>query len=252
MYTKNDVLKFKKAYFNRAVLKEGLDKTYRHLTLSYSLAYKDYLDNGVNGDKVLQCQRQLSDFHDLIGDFKYNACIRVSKSRYNKIEKCKDKSNLVVKSGRAIFLTLTFTDLVLEKTSEETRRRYVARYLKSTCDFYIANQDFGKKKGREHYHALVYGKNGNVSLKKWLYGAINAERVKDTEDDITRTAKYVCKLSFHSVKDTASTKRLIYSRNNENFKDFIFKQCQRKSLRDFMAELKEASKTDEELIKEIF
>lgn len=47
--------------------------------------------------------------------------------------------------GDAIFLTFTFNDATLKATSPETRRRYVARYLKQHSDNFVANIDYGKR-----------------------------------------------------------------------------------------------------------
>lgn len=137
---------------------------------------------------------------------------RLQKSRKAKTIKVVKKITRLVKSGQAVFLTLTFTDNTLNNTTPETRRRYVARYLKSQCDFYVANIDFGEDNGREHYHALV---NGRVNLKMWLYGAINSEKAHTSAKDKERIAKYITKLTYHAIKSSTCplNQRLIYSRN---------------------------------------
>lgn len=134
-----------------------------------------------------------------------------------------------------IFLTLTFSDKVLQNTTPETRRRYVTRYLKSQSAYYIANIDFGSLNGREHYHAVILGK---VSLSDWEYGIINAEsvgnrssltrknipiRYKNLPEEIARQkmrvdterklSKYVSKLTNHAIKETTKRNAIIYSRD---------------------------------------
>lgn len=109
-----------------------------------------------------------------------------------------------------VFVTLTFRDDVLERTVEETRRRYVTRYLKSQSEHYVANLDYGGKKGREHYHAVVQGR---VDPKAWEYGALNVKKVRNGTNDSLKLAKYVNKLTNHAIKDTCKRSAIIYSRD---------------------------------------
>ena len=115
----------------------------------------------------------------------------------------------MLESGNCIFLTFTFTDEVLAKTNEDTRRQKVRRYLSSYNCEYVANIDFGKKNGREHYHALI--QCNNVDYNAFDYGALNGERVRST-NDFAKLAKYISKLTNHAIKDTAKGSRLIYNR----------------------------------------
>lgn len=118
--------------------------------------------------------------------------------------------------GHVQFLTLTFTDECLRKTSKETRRKYVRRFLKKYCSCYIANIDYGGKNGREHYHAVVVSEH--VEFKEWhKYGAIKTEKVRDTQDDSERLARYITKLARHSYKSNEGMMdRMLYSRNTKN------------------------------------
>lgn len=143
---------------------------------------------------------------------------------YKHIERC-------ILSRNAVFLTLTFTDDVLEKTTPETRRRYVARALKEQCFEYVANVDYGNagktktykdKNGlervntcREHYHAIVALPEGSKGfcMDKWkeLYGFAFAERIP--VKDFRKVSRYVGKLSLHAIKKNGhKPPRLIYSR----------------------------------------
>lgn len=143
----------------------------------------------------------------------YQACKSLSDCKWHKKQKIEKRFEKVVECEKAIFLTLTFTDEVLEKTNEETRAKYVKRFLKSQCAKYVANIDFGAKKEREHYHALVMPLDGSISLKEWhKYGGIKAERVKNTEKDCEKVSKYVAKLSNHALKNTGRMPRIIFSR----------------------------------------
>lgn len=134
----------------------------------------------------------------------------LNESKKRKASKVRKKVQELVLSDNAVFITLTFTNETLEKTSAETRRRYVARYLKANSKKYVANIDFGGKNGREHYHAIV---EGNIDFSKWYdYGAIDAEKIRSNEKDLVKTSYYVSKLSNHALKVPGITPRLIYSR----------------------------------------
>lgn len=110
------------------------------------------------------------------------------------------------------FLTLTFTDDVLASTSEDTRRRYVARFLKSISQNYVGNIDYGKLNEREHYHAIVEG--DQLDLSSWTYGFTKCIKVgySDIITDTARLSKYINKLSNHATKKTTKGKKIIYSR----------------------------------------
>lgn len=138
---------------------------------------------------------------------KYDCAIRLLQSSHNKIKKIRKKVRDLIEDGNAIFITLTFTDDVLAKTSPLTRRRYVARYLKQQSDVYVANIDFSPKQ-REHYHAIV---GSRCNLSQWSYGYSYAEQIRNQDKDVKRTTNYVAKLTNHALKVNAT--RLIYSRD---------------------------------------
>lgn len=132
-------------------------------------------------------------------------------SQHRKKTRVKKKIGGIVEDNEAVFLTLTFDDKVLSTTSKETRRRYVRRFLKQVSDVYVANIDYGKLNGREHYHAVV---NKSVNLAYWhKYGGIKAEKIRSKADDTERVSKYISKLSHHALKNRGDMTRLIYSRN---------------------------------------
>lgn len=143
---------------------------------------------------------------------RYDCAMKLNESKYKKAKRIREKIGNLIKEGNAIFLTLTFTDVVLSKTSPTTRRRYVARYLKEQSPFYVANIDFGGKNGREHYHAIV---NNRIDYQPWRknYGAIKGEIVRNQDEDVMRTSKYVAKLTNHALKVSGVVPRLIYSRD---------------------------------------
>lgn len=112
--------------------------------------------------------------------------------------------------GNVVFLTLTFTDDILDSTSNVTRRRYVARFLKSVSNNYVGNVDYGAEKGREHYHAVLLTDTDDFS--GWTYGFYKAEKVRKEGVDALRVAKYISKLTNHAIKETTKRNALIYSR----------------------------------------
>lgn len=244
-----NITKAQWADLKRYVLTSELDKDLRHLTLNRYNAIKME-----DSDLFFKAESEIASFKEQCGEPLYKAIESINNTRYHRIKKVKEKINDIVSSGRAIFLTITFSPHTMDITSEDTRRRYVSRFLKETCYCYVANQDFGEKNDREHYHAVVYGKNGSVNLKKWIYGRIDAERVRNTKNDLGALARYVTKLTNHAVKDSASTKRLIYSRKNSEFRKKVKDDIKRINVRAFIADLMAAGNepSDEELIKQIF
>ena len=141
-------------------------------------------------EDVLLCQRYCKNF--------YNRNIRLSK----KIEK------IITDYESPVFITLTFNDSSLDFLSYETRRKYVRRWLNSQGVLYVANVDFGKENGREHYHGVV---NKRIDPKSWQYGSCNCEMIYNK--NCKALAKYINKLTNHALKDSANNgARIIYSR----------------------------------------
>ena len=99
------------------------------------------------------------------------------------------------------FLTLTWRDEHLDGLSERTRHRYVARFLEENTRDYYANQDFGSRTEREHFHAVVALKS---EMNKWPYGFAKLKAIKRPADSTTRhkLATYLLKLVNHAGKAT--------------------------------------------------
>lgn len=135
---------------------------------------------------------------------------RINLAYYARVRRLKDYIASMLLDGTCYFLTLTFTDSVLAKTSAQTRRKYVTLFLKTLSDTYCANIDFGSENGREHYHAVVMA--DSVVMSRWdSYGFSNAKKIR-SEADYTPIAKYVSKLANHAVKATTRGSKAIYSR----------------------------------------
>lgn len=140
----------------------------------------------------------------------WHLCEQLYSSHNAKCNRVKDKieSILYDEFGNlrdCLFVSLNFKDSVLASTSQETRRKYVRRFLKSQYDNYVANIDFGAMNGREHYHSVFGG--SFVNPHAWPYGNVDFEHIRKTPEKI---AYYINKLTYHSVKDT--TGYVIYSR----------------------------------------
>lgn len=185
----------------------------------YSNDYKAYcIDNGlldyyINKSKEIYKNNDIEELSQwLIDSYRYeylDCSKRLLESKYRKYARAREHINDLVLSGSAIFITLTFTDEVLSKTSANTRRKYVARFLKEQSPFYVANIDYSPSKQREHYHAVVCNR---VDMSAWRYGYVWVEQVRAHDFSVKRVAKYVAKLTSHAFKVNAS--RLIYSRNS--------------------------------------
>ena len=135
---------------------------------------------------------------------------KINNSSNKRVKRLKDRIERYLSMGCCIWLTLTFTDAVLSKTTEETRKRYVARFLKSQSPYYIANIDYGSTTEREHYHAVVM--TDFVDMTKWSYGFAYTERIKNHIKTSTKISKYVSKLCNHAIKETTKRSCYIYSR----------------------------------------
>lgn len=149
---------------------------------------------------------------------------RLNHSRYQRIRRLKNFIFGLISNYECVFLTFTFNDNSLNNQTAETRKTYVTRYLKQYDAPYVANIDFGKQNGREHYHAVV-GCN-KLDYKSWKGGIINGERVRDTKKSSEKLAKYVAKLTNHAIKETAKRSSLIYSRSEKT------KELMRKTLEE--------------------
>lgn len=127
-----------------------------------------------------------------------------------------------VYGGELYFCTFTFSDDYMEKTTADTRRQRVRRTLqKSGALDYYGNIDFGKKNGREHYHAVVYGspfvlgeipniEKGKEHLELMAFeeytkkvGFVSVELVGNGADGSGSSAlgKYIQKFTNHATKD---------------------------------------------------
>ena len=200
------------------VISNGMAKWQREISLTYFKQYQEDKHLALTGELIEQwkpmsigkANLMTQMFHEEFEE-EYQECIRVNKAYYNRVCRLKEKINDMLLLGQCIFLTLTFTDKVLDNTNEDTRKRYVKRYLKDVSPLYVANIDYGAKNEREHYHAIVLGDFINYS--NWhKYGAIKGELIHIENDTNKKLAKYVSKLTNHAIKETTRRNCVIYSR----------------------------------------
>ena len=142
--------------------------------------------------------------------FLYHEAEKINSASLKRNQRLKKRIASYINSGNCLFLTLTFNDDVLERTNEETRRKYVRRFLKSYSNCYVANIDYGLENEREHYHAvMVYP--FRIDSTEWPYGFSNIKKVKMGSE--SAISKYINKLTNHAIKNTSKRNALIYSQD---------------------------------------
>lgn len=199
------------------VLSNGMVEIQKKLSLTHFKMYQEQKALYENGE-IIENWKPLNnseiEFYKNIAlenPEEWKEACRVNNASYHRTKRLKDRIKTMLTSGSCIFLTLTFRNDVLDSTSEETRKRYVSRALKTMSNNYVANIDYGSKNEREHYHAVVLC--DKVSQEQWKYGNLDFERVRTHEEDSpVKIAKYINKLTNHAIKETTKQNRLIYSR----------------------------------------
>lgn len=135
---------------------------------------------------------------------------KINHASYYRTKRLKKRIESLLKDGKCIFLTLTFTDDVLASTTEKQRRKKVVSYLKAVSLAYVANIDYGAKNGREHYHAVVRSEHVDYSL--YRLGSVNGQIVRLSGSSSASLSKYISKLTNHAIKETTKRNAIIYSR----------------------------------------
>lgn len=148
--------------------------------------------------------------------FYYAECFKIIQAQHKKRKRLQDKiTNMLDSCTDVVFVTLTFSDDYLYNTSELYRRKSITAFLKKYCTHYIANIDFGKLNGREHYHAIIGIYLPLEALDEYrsiFNSSIHVERVRNYTTDTSKLARYVAKLTNHALKVTTKRQALIYSR----------------------------------------
>lgn len=189
------------------------------LKFERKVSYNCYLLHNEQADKMTMSPEELeAHFDAFYNDKDYQDIMKVATSinhsSYKRRLRLHERIEGMLKSSQCLFLTLTFTDKVLSSTSEETRRQYVRKFLKSFNTQYVANIDYGLQNEREHYHCVIA--IDRIEYSKWRYGNIDFERIRLSKRDIETSSKclskYIVKLTNHALKDTNKTCYVIYSR----------------------------------------
>ena len=137
--------------------------------------------------------------------------IRLFENYRKRTKRLRKRITKIIQSD-SLFLTFTFTDEVLQNTTQDTRQQYVRRFLNTISSNYVANIDFGKTNGREHYHAVCIV-SGKIDYTSWQHGALNGVKVRSSSNPLA-LAKYINKFVHHATKDSTCKSKIIYSRQN--------------------------------------
>lgn len=135
--------------------------------------------------------------------------IKLINARKQKAKRVRKRIEKIMK-GDCLFLTFTFTPETLSTTSFEYRKRYIKDWLSKLNCLYVANLDYGKKNGREHYHAVVA--ISSVVFSSYSLGSLKGLKIKSGSSSIA-LSRYIVKLTSHCLKNTART--IIYSRTKK-------------------------------------
>lgn len=198
------------------------DGTYQ----KYSKRQKELFKKGLNYDEVNEeLKKEFKDQSDII---------QMRRARRQQTKKIKNKLEYyTARKYDVYFATFTYSDDKRRKEmTPETLKHYVIKALKNADD-YSLNIDYGAKNERLHYHALVYYKpksEWNHAIKKKEYEKITDGKTKIIDDTVyiipgdqnhrdyekkvgtitlkkitfgdgTALARYITKLTLHSVKE---------------------------------------------------
>lgn len=196
--------------FKSVVLSFGLCQTQKDISKSFWANYVLTSTGEIVPSKYdLETAESLRSFYLQQYPDMYLEAEKINHASYERVKRLKNRLSSFIEDGKCCFLTLTFRDEILEKTSPETRRTYIRKFLKSFGVPYVANKDFGKDFGREHYHAVI--KTARIDMHSYNYGFIFAETIHQTKDNV-KLAKYIAKLTNHAIKETTKRSVLLYSR----------------------------------------
>lgn len=172
----------------------------------------NFQENGVIPS--IDLESEYSDLYNTYGAKFMKECQRINQASFKRIQRLKDRIKRYILSGPSIFVTLTFKPEVLDHTIEETRRKYVQRFLKAHSNMYVANIDYGaddKYTHREHYHAVVVCERIDKTL--WNdFGYSFCEVIHQSKSDL-KISKYISKLCNHAIKESTKRACYIYSRS---------------------------------------
>lgn len=141
-------------------------------------------------------------------------------SKRAKKKRIKKRLEEMINENEVIYwITITYTDKQLNKSSEKWRRKEITQILKKNKD-YIANIDYGDTNEREHYHIITTEKI------KWKKGYIKTKIIRTDEKSKRKLSNYMAKLTAHAVKDSTikgtKTPSILYKRKTKKERELPF------------------------------
>ena len=195
------------------------DGTYRNYTETRRKAFQngnpDEMYEQVFDDDTGELLRSdlNSDFFQLDQE-DLKECERIRNCKNHQRQKIEDHIKFLFEKSKydLFFITFNFHDDALELNAD-TRKQKIRRLLNKISEDYILNIDFGELKDREHFHSVValeknsytlyrneYGHLKIKELDAYDYGNYDIETIRTKDDDKKRLARYIAKLTLHSVK----------------------------------------------------
>ena len=135
----------------------------------------------------------------------YKECERIINADYKRVKRVRTRIAKIINSDSPVFITLTISDKYYKKLSITTFIIYATRCL-SKYDDYVGNEDWGEENGRFHLHFVACGR----AKFNWLYGFVDVKPII-YKNDIS-LAKYINKITNHSLKETGRRSCLIFKR----------------------------------------
>lgn len=186
-------------------------------------------------DRVNECWEEFRDLNERRFGETFGRAFHVCRAIYNnhkaRSNRLRHKIEKWNNIGSLYFITLTFSPEALERSSADSRRTAVRRFLSDFGILFCANIDYGDKNEREHYHAIIctpedlpgswVKDKGVLFLKSFLfepwaqtYGFYNIQRVSLSEEkcDAKRISKYISKLTNHALKKSTTGARFVCNR----------------------------------------
>lgn len=185
--------------------------------IKYCQSHKDDFIDMSTGEVKMTYETSLGLLEFLKYDSDFNDSMKIIHADNRRYNRLFQRIIYFMNFGTCLFLTLTFKDDVLESTNEDSRRRYVRRFLKEYSNCFIANIDYGSKTDREHYHAFILYPDVKI-VENWKYGFSNAQIIRDNPKDCERVTRYILKIANHFVKSTVKRNYAIYSRWSDDWK----------------------------------
>jgi len=142
-----------------------------------------------------------------------NGIDRHLRSRYEQIKTIRNRVDEIISNDHAYFITISIAPDHYGKSKEIYHRKL--KEAMSVASRWIANEDWGDRNGRYHFHALAcfkdqydYSTHDHTMKILWAYGSIDFQPIycKNSE----AIANYIAKLSNHCIKE--KTGLIFYSR----------------------------------------